>query len=641
MDSDIVRSDCGLALRTMGQLPDCASRKTLRVFTTPLYLPPFPLKFFMSVATASSHGTATSSQAAAFRAAEGRSQTSSLAPPPVAPASMASSALYNPPSATFPSSNNRGLQHTFLGVSWRFLETDSNRPETPPEIKFDVGRTLYSRTSPRKSNGLVPEEPDQDQLILDRLALDILNDEDEAAHRKAPVESGMRKNVLEKIINMFQDGGDDRFVRRLRDAAKAKEESDLALHGVADDALAFAESSKKNEGAIENVAGAFRNSVVKNKSTGAKEKRMSTSLSLDEKVAKTLETANKFSRAGIKVSGYEGSEITGDTQRGAANAPQIDEFHVGHATDFVRPGNYNPDTFDSSVPHHVDRPPSPVVFARTLTRIKIADDVPEAIFKRAERRTVRNTLQSTAAKAMEDLLGETLGGILEDDSPVSSPRMKSPHRPKIKRRTKPFSSPRVKRNTSDLPSAVTSPISNSTTPIHAQRQSSNLLQDLYYGNGSDGLKNNPRYFDFKSQKRKENEGRVPAGEPVVHAATGRPPRYGAWYIPPKKWTVGMMEVLNDMATKQQGSWGVEMAAIRNKSEELQAEIPNLFIGKQFKRELTLKGDRVPHFLDAVALGEDADAIGAGVDASTRHLDEMAREGVRAKAAVAASAAANV
>jgi len=91
----------------------------------------------------------------------------------------------------------------------------------------------------------------------------------------------------------------------------------------------------------------------------------------------------------------------------------------------------------------------------------------------------------------------------------------------------------------------------------------------------------------------------------VDAAESKPEkvRYGAWYIDPKKWTVGMYNVLNEMAAKQQGSWGVEMANIKAKADTLQNEIPKLFIGKAFTKDLSSKGARIPHFLSRVVVDE--------------------------------------
>jgi hypothetical protein len=44
--------------------------------------------------------------------------------------------------------------------------------------------TIYSRATPKKDNGLVPENPDIDQLILDNIAIEMLLDEDESAEQK-------------------------------------------------------------------------------------------------------------------------------------------------------------------------------------------------------------------------------------------------------------------------------------------------------------------------------------------------------------------------------------------------------------------------------------------------------------------------
>jgi len=80
-------------------------------------------------------------------------------------------------------------------------------------------------------------------------------------------------------------------------------------------------------------------------------------------------------------------------------------------------------------------------------------------------------------------------------------------------------------------------------------------------------------------------------------------RYGAWYIPPAKWTVGMMSVVNEMASRRDGSWGREMVRVKRESEEHQAVIPGLFIGKTFKRDLAAGGFRVPHFLNGVTIAD--------------------------------------
>ena len=84
----------------------------------------------------------------------------------------------------------------------------SLRDKKPRSEHFDTTTTMYTTKSPHHSNGLIPPPVDFDQLILDRIALDILADEDEKYKDK--VESGLedknslRSNALLKIIGAFQ-----------------------------------------------------------------------------------------------------------------------------------------------------------------------------------------------------------------------------------------------------------------------------------------------------------------------------------------------------------------------------------------------------------------------------------------------------
>lgn len=101
-------------------------------------------------------------------------------------------------------------------------------------------------------------------------------------------------------------------------------------------------------------------------------------MSLDEKVTMTLQQADKFKQAGM-LSG-EGEEEGQETKQDAHGV----NLQSG---DMLKPSNY--DHADFELPSHVDRPPSPIMFARTLTKLRVAEDVPGVLLERAVRRTMR------------------------------------------------------------------------------------------------------------------------------------------------------------------------------------------------------------------------------------------------------------
>ena len=133
------------------------------------------------------------------------------------------------------------MQHKFLGVEWKFIEPPPNEDTyinssltQADATTYDLSKTLYSSKSPRKDNGLLPNDPDIADLILDRIALDMLEDEfaevEEYNRRDTINKKSRQGSVLSKVLNIFQDGADDRFVRRLKrkeeEVRRSEERSD-------------------------------------------------------------------------------------------------------------------------------------------------------------------------------------------------------------------------------------------------------------------------------------------------------------------------------------------------------------------------------------------------------------------------------
>lgn len=141
------------------------------------------------------------------------------------------------------------------------------------------------------------------------------------------------------------------------------------------------------------------------------------------------------------------------------------------------------------------------------------------------------------------------------------------------------------------------------TPIHARRSSTAELQKLYFEGVEAGKEPTERNTDESKEGEEKSSYRVEKEKQ----------RYGAWYIKPSKWSVGMGKVMDELAARQQGSWGSEMAIMKEQSDRMQVHIPKLFIGKIFKRELMGKGKRVPHFLGGVEVNEEVDALEGGMN----------------------------
>jgi len=157
------------------------------------------------------------------------------------------------PTSSFPVSRNQKLQHKFLGVEWKFLEdTDygdtitlhqsidldrsmfispsksyqEHKPRSPRSHRadFDSLATILKRTTPRRPNGLIPEEPDTEEDILDIIALQVLDDEYDSIVAKEKLglidKKSKQGGLLKQIMGVFQDASDDRFVRRLEEQKK-------------------------------------------------------------------------------------------------------------------------------------------------------------------------------------------------------------------------------------------------------------------------------------------------------------------------------------------------------------------------------------------------------------------------------------
>ncbi|GMI27629.1 hypothetical protein TrCOL_g10920 [Triparma columacea] len=468
------------------------------------------------------------------------------------------------PTSSFPASRNKKLQHKFLGLEWKFLEDtefgetialdraidlnesmftsgqnkQSLRSPRSPRLEFDKSATIFSSSTPRKPNGLVPEETDTAEDILDAVALQILDDEYESikANEKLGLidKKSKKGGFIKQILGVFQDASDDHFVRKLsmKRAEQERKEKEEEVNLDVDD------TSVKNPGYLL-VPGAETAKLHA-------QAQAQDSISLDERVEKTKTAAQRLGSAvhffdttihpELKVDAgpssasernAEGGEKEG-TQKMRSRSTVIDAEKI--------------DKFQVELPVHVDRPPSPIVFARSLRPIKIAQDVPDILLVTEHKQ--RAAMSVTATKSLHSYAKAAVDEIWKHDDESSS--------------------------------SSSSSSDSSGSPRGGRRSA-------------------------RKSRRSARKSRSPtAGRKSVSPHV----RYGAWYINPEKWSVGMYNVLNEMAAKQQGSWGVEMASIKAKADDLQKEIPKLFIGKAFTKDLVGKGRRLPHFLSRVVLEDD-------------------------------------
>ena len=194
-------------------------------------------------------------------------------------------------------------------------------------------------------------------------------------------QDSLRSNALTKIISVFQDSGDEQFLKRLREAneerknASSERAAEDEEGGSAASAVAVAEEAKwhvENGGLDVKPLAAEATAVWE---SAAKAKNMT----LDQKVKATKEKADKFAKAGIIVSG--------GFDAGTAADPAASLSRDLGST--FKPSGYSSSGF--VLPSHIDRPPSPIVFARTVGKLKVAVDVPPGFLARAARRAGRGT----------------------------------------------------------------------------------------------------------------------------------------------------------------------------------------------------------------------------------------------------------
>ena len=96
-----------------------------------------------------------------------------------------------------------------------------------PSLKKDLPK--FSRIS-EKNNGLVPEEIDMEDAIMDKIAFDIINDENvrlEAERAKGlENKNTFRGKKMLSVMNIFQEHGDNRFARRWEEQMKLKSQDE-------------------------------------------------------------------------------------------------------------------------------------------------------------------------------------------------------------------------------------------------------------------------------------------------------------------------------------------------------------------------------------------------------------------------------
>ncbi|GMH83324.1 hypothetical protein TrST_g4344 [Triparma strigata] len=555
--------------------------------------------------------------------------------PPDRPSDASSSKSKHTYSSPFPRSRNKKLQHKFLGVEWKFIEPPPRFEDTgePSDVStYDLSKTLYSSKSPRKDNGLLPDDPDIADLILDKIALDMLEDELEEVDRYKREDLYHRKSrkgtVLNKVLNIFQDGADDRFVRRLKRKEEEKKEKEEDISAVE---LAMDLQRKSEQGLVTKDQTTLLRPPKQNEEdeefekTRAREEMREGSLSLETKVERTKVVAQRIGKA-LKIEGQEETEISQATEFGADDDG----------------GEINYGDLDFDVPAYVDRPPSPIVFGRTMTKITVAENLPKEMSGplRFHRSTASATVSAkdkekvydAAAQARLNVMQEVeeamKKGIIEDDIEEKEkliPRRRtsvfnnssSPDQRQRKSTVRRGRSSRLLSKSPRLSMISTAngssgkpmerqqsiKIEEHQVPIHARRSSTAELQKLYF----EGVEAGEPQNDVDDSEIEKSSYRIEKEKQ----------RYGAWYIKPSKWSVGMGKVLDEMAARQQGSWGSEMAIMKEQSDELQLSIPKLFIGKIFKRELMNNGKRIPHFLADVQVTDEIDHLETAIDVTER------------------------
>jgi hypothetical protein len=512
---------------------------------------------------------------------------------------------------------------------------------------------------PRQSNGLVPEEPDTAEDLLDAVALQILDDEYESIVAKEKLglidKKSKKGNFMKQILGVFQDASDDRFARKLsvqraeQERKQKEEEVDLEV----------------DEAAVKDPGVAFLHGAGRIKADAS---QVEASASLEERIEKTKTAAQRLGSAVHFFDTTINSELVGDTEPSSApkgekeGGGEGEEKKVQSRSTIIDAEKI--DKFKVELPVHVDRPPSPIVFARSLQPITIAQDVPDILLVTEHRQ--RAAMSPTASKSLHSYAKAAVDEIWKHDddssssssdsgsdsdssrSPIGGGRRtaRKSQSPTVGRQTARTSrSPTAGRRTARTSRSPTAGHPKARTPretlvkaakeanarrgapAHRGRKVTTPRKKRNESKVSDGIFNAPshtqgannakggstespvkkhhRHHHHHHHHKNKKRGHHHRGHHHHHdASPNEKVRYGAWYINPEKWTVGMYNVLNEMAAKQQGSWGVEMASIKAKADDLQREIPRLFIGKAFTKDLVGKGCRLPHFLSRVVLEDD-------------------------------------
>ena len=531
-------------------------------------------------------------------------------------------------------------------MSWQFLPPSADQPncslsqtESQSPRSFDKSRTIYTKSPSKAPSSLLPSHlsaPSLTDLLVDRLALSILADEDKvakvAAAKGLEDKNTLRAKIMARIISTFQDGGDDNFAKRFVEGK---------ILGMADKEVETEDQQPSKLG------GEFD---AKIKKTQAIIQTQANKFGLSDGSAAAATTTNTTNSQKL-------SKNPGQLTSSSSTLPPADNASssADAALNADRPAS--PSAFPPDGALNLDRPPSPIVFARTLTRLRIVpeDDptLPPQLLA-LQRDENRERLMWEAALEREkrklDIRRKSVGQGVSFERRASATQelgAQTINEPKKGRENDERASPAAKRAAGQSPSKtremLISAIVDDLAESFFSTQTNHLAQYDDKRGGSIGGKfssggrdsarrSNGKHRDGGSESPEDERGvGFSAGDYTLPSTTvvegigfadvdkrkrfvsavgmshddieqlhrQRAARYGAWYIPPEKWSVGMLDVLNEMAAKQQGSWGEEMAGIKSKSKELQERMPELFISKSFKRTLTLKGERVPHFLRGV------------------------------------------
>jgi len=124
-----------------------------------------------------------------------------------------------------------------------------------------------------------------------------------------------------------------------------------------------------------------------------------------------------------------------------------------------------------------------------------------------------------------------------------------------------------------------------------------LREALSHNHSKDKNQTLAEVHRFRNRIRTKPLRPLSQGPPVKDKAPKQKLRYGAWYIDPKKWTVGMKDF--DQGPEDlfhQGPRSAEMAALDQKIAKITCQLPDLLIAQEFKQYATEKGARIPEYL---------------------------------------------